>query len=146
MLARALCCSLLSWIILAPASLSGEDCIPYDPASLRIENEGAACCEGDSPSCDCFLDGGAWDPAGAWIQQVALATLGTRESCVANGGKAYYQMQLLSRFVRNVSNRDRLSHDVIMHVMMVKCNFAPKHPIRRAPVVAHSRPVRRLRG
>ena len=54
-----------------------------------------ACCNSDSPSCiDCFVDGGDWNPSGTWIQDVALATLGTEESCVADGGKPYYQMRL----------------------------------------------------
>ncbi|MBI3952272.1 MAG: hypothetical protein HY314_17620 [Acidobacteria bacterium] len=52
------------------------------------------CCNGDGPNCPCFSDGGAWDPSGATIQDVALATLGTRESCMPDGGKPYYQMRL----------------------------------------------------
>jgi hypothetical protein len=52
------------------------------------------CCNDDSPECGCFLDLGAWDPSGTWIQDIALATLGTQESCEDNGGKPYYQMRL----------------------------------------------------
>lgn len=52
-----------------------------------------SCCLTDSPECGCFNDSGAWDPAGVWIQDVALETLGTRESCRIDGGKPYYQMR-----------------------------------------------------
>ena len=56
------------------------------------------CFYGDSPSCPCFVDGGAWDPSGTWIQDIALATIGTQESCAAavggDGGKPFYQMVL----------------------------------------------------
>jgi hypothetical protein len=51
------------------------------------------CCLTDSPQCGCFDDSGAWDPVGVWIQDVALDTLGTRESCRNEGGKPYYQMR-----------------------------------------------------
>ena len=61
------------------------------------------CCNGDSPGCvDCmpagFSDLGDWDPSGAWIQDIALDTVGTRESCSddvgTDGGKPFYQMRL----------------------------------------------------
>ncbi len=52
------------------------------------------CCNNDSPECACFVDGGAWDPTGMTIQDVAIATLGTQESCVNEGGKPFYQMRL----------------------------------------------------
>ena len=48
--------------------------------------------EPDAPDCACFNDTGAWDPAGAFIQDVATATVGTQESCIDDGGKPYYQM------------------------------------------------------
>lgn len=52
-----------------------------------------SCCLTDSPQCGCFDDSGAWEPAGVWIQDIALDTLGTRESCRNEGGKPYYQMR-----------------------------------------------------
>ena len=54
----------------------------------------ATCCNGDGPGCSCFQDSGSWNPSGTWIQDVAVATLGTRESCGDNAGKPYYQMRL----------------------------------------------------
>ncbi len=39
----------------------------------------------DGPDCPCFVDAGAWDPAGAFIQDVAIQTLGTIESCECPG-------------------------------------------------------------
>lgn len=72
----------------------------------------AACdTEPDAPDCPCFDHTGAWNPSGAYIQDVALDTLNTRESCpcpgttgcnweisptqeFANAGKPYYQMVL----------------------------------------------------
>lgn len=72
----------------------------------------AACdTEPDAPDCPCFDDTGAWNPSGAYIQDVALDTLGTKESCpcpgttgcnwevsptdeFTNAGKPYYQMVL----------------------------------------------------
>jgi hypothetical protein len=62
--------------------------------SLAWTEPPPTCCNDDSPQCACFIDLGAWDPSGTWIQDIALATLGTRESCVSNGGKPYYQMRL----------------------------------------------------
>ena len=61
------------------------------------------CCNGDSPGCeDClpsgFSDVGDWDPSGTWIQDMALDTVGTKESCSddvgSDGGKPFYQMRL----------------------------------------------------
>jgi len=61
------------------------------------------CCNGDSPGCiNCqpsgFSDMGDWDPSGAWIQDIALDTVGTKESCSydvgSEGGKPFYQMRL----------------------------------------------------
>ncbi len=72
----------------------------------------AACdTEPDAPDCPCFDDTGAWAPTGAYIQDIALDTLNTRESCpcpgttgcdweigpddpFTNAGKPYYQMVL----------------------------------------------------
>ena len=72
----------------------------------------AACStEPDAPDCSCFDDTGAWAPTGAYIQDIALDTLGTEESCpcpgtfgcnweiaadeaFTNAGKPYYQMVL----------------------------------------------------
>jgi hypothetical protein len=54
------------------------------------------CHYGDSPSCPGFVDSGAWNPSGAWIQDIAKATLGTQECCAAqvgdDGGKPFYQV------------------------------------------------------
>jgi len=50
--------------------------------------------EPDGPDCPCFDDTGAWAPAGAFIQDIALQTVGTRNSCIDKGGKPYYQMVL----------------------------------------------------
>jgi len=50
--------------------------------------------EPDGPDCPCFDNTGAWDPAGAFIQDVAIPTVGTRESCIDDGGKPYYQIVL----------------------------------------------------
>jgi|LGVE01.1.fsa_nt_gb hypothetical protein len=56
------------------------------------------CCNSDSPDCPCFHDGGLWDPSSgalsSSIQDIAFSTLDTRESCVPDGGKPYYQMRL----------------------------------------------------
>jgi hypothetical protein len=65
----------------------------------------------DGPDCPCFDDTGVWNPGGAYIQDVAIQTVGTRESCACpgtagcdwkigpddpftNAGKPYYQMVL----------------------------------------------------
>ena len=68
----------------------------------------------DEYGAPCFVDGGAWDPSGGYIQDIAKATLGTVESCACSGtpgctwdpdpannsvefknaGKPYYQMTL----------------------------------------------------
>ena len=68
----------------------------------------------DGIDCPCFVDTGAWDPGGEYIQDVAIQTLGATESCPCpgtpgcdwdvdpadptknfqNGGKPYYQMVL----------------------------------------------------
>lgn len=66
----------------------------------------------DGPDCPCFWDFGDWDPVGAFIQDVAIQTLGTMESCECpdaidcnwpfdtnrptqnEPGKPYYQMVL----------------------------------------------------
>ena len=68
----------------------------------------------DEPDAPCFIDGGAWDPSGGYIQDIAKATLGTNESCACSGtpgctwdpnptnssiefsnaGKPFYQMTL----------------------------------------------------
>ena len=70
--------------------------------------------EPDAVDCPCFSDIGIWDPGGAYIQDVAIQTVDTRESCPCpgipgcnwdidpvdpqknfqNGGKPYYQMVL----------------------------------------------------
>lgn len=69
----------------------------------------AACDVGDSPGCDCFNNTGDWDAGGSpftgdYIQEVALDTVGTRESCNAaidpdepggaDSGKPYYSIVL----------------------------------------------------
>jgi len=54
----------------------------------------APCYHSDSPDCACFDNTATWNPSGAWIQDVALATVGTVESCVSDGGKPFYQMRL----------------------------------------------------
>ena len=60
----------------------------------------AECCNRDSPDCACFQNNGSWNPSGPTIQDVALDTLGTIESCVPDdGGKPYYQM------VNGIDNR-----------------------------------------
>jgi len=65
----------------------------------------------DQPDClFCFNNDGAWNPAGAFVQDVAIQTVGTRDSCRCLGtpgcdwefedpnenypGKPYYQMVL----------------------------------------------------
>ena len=52
------------------------------------------CCNSDSPLCPGFDPTGAWDPSPGIIQDVALSTLDTACSCVADGGKPFYQMRL----------------------------------------------------
>ena len=54
----------------------------------------AQCYHSDSPDCACFNSAGVWNPTGTWIQDIALATVGTVESCVSDGGKPFYQMRL----------------------------------------------------
>ena len=54
----------------------------------------APCYYSDSPDCSCFDNTAAWNPSGTWIQDIALDTVGTIVSCVPDGGKPYYQMQL----------------------------------------------------
>lgn len=75
---------------------------------LSAPGEVPAACdwEPDGPTCPCFSDAGAWDPEGLFIQDVALQTVGTEESCKCPGepacdwaplddsGKPYYQMVL----------------------------------------------------
>lgn len=49
----------------------------------------------DGPDCACFDNTGAWNPSSSIIQDTAIPTVGTRESCnppIDNGGKPYYQM------------------------------------------------------
>jgi hypothetical protein len=71
----------------------------------------ASCDQPDAPDCPCFDDSNAWDPSGAYIQDIAIQTVGTKESCAcpgtdgcdweigpeepfASSGKPYYQMVL----------------------------------------------------
>jgi len=54
----------------------------------------APCYNSDSPDCTCFDNTATWNPGGTWIQDVALGTVGTVESCVSEGGKPFYQMRL----------------------------------------------------
>ena len=49
-------------------------------------------CFTDTPYCPGFVDGGTWDPTPQAITEVARSTVGTVESCIAEGGKPYYQM------------------------------------------------------
>ena len=60
--------------------------------SMPVVGESDDCCTDDSPECSCFIATGAWNPTGTTIQDIARATLGTRESCIEYGGKPYYQM------------------------------------------------------
>lgn len=70
-----------------------------------------SCSVPDAPDCACFDHTGAWDPSGTYIQDIALDTLGTTESCpcpgttgcnweisasedFTNAGKPYYQIVL----------------------------------------------------
>ncbi|MHC4281637.1 MAG: hypothetical protein ACYSWZ_01480 [Planctomycetota bacterium] len=69
--------------------------IMFLPALIMAPTEAfAACDQPDAPDCPCFDDSNAWDPSGAFIQDVAIQTVGTKESCLSNGGKPYYQMVL----------------------------------------------------
>jgi len=69
--------------------------IIFMPALIMTPTEAfAACPQPDAPDCACFDDTGAWNPGGAFIQDAAIQTVGTEESCVSNGGKPYYQMVL----------------------------------------------------
>jgi len=54
----------------------------------------APCYNSDSPDCACFNDTATWNPSALWIQDIALDTVGTIESCVSDGGKPFYQMRL----------------------------------------------------
>ena len=54
----------------------------------------APCYFSDSPDCACFTNTATWNPAGTWIQDIALDTVGTIVSCVTDGGKPFYQMRL----------------------------------------------------
>lgn len=54
----------------------------------------APCYDSDSPDCACFDDTATWNPSAPWIQDIALDTVGTIESCVSDGGKPFYQMRL----------------------------------------------------
>jgi len=54
----------------------------------------ASCTNSDGPDCSCFNNTATWNPSGTWIQDVALSTVGTVESCVSEGGKPFYQMRL----------------------------------------------------
>jgi len=54
----------------------------------------APCYFSDSPDCACFNNTATWNPAGTWIQDIALDTVGTIVSCVPDGGKPFYQMRL----------------------------------------------------
>jgi len=54
----------------------------------------APCYNSDSPDCLCFNDTATWNPTATWIQDIALDTVGTIESCVSDGGKPFYQIRL----------------------------------------------------
>jgi hypothetical protein len=45
----------------------------------------ASCDQPDAPDCPCFDDSNAWDPSGAYIQDIAIQTVGTKESCACPG-------------------------------------------------------------
>ena len=47
----------------------------------------------DSPDCLCFNPNGEWNPSGDLLE-VALQTVNTFESCISDGGKPFYQMQM----------------------------------------------------
>lgn len=70
--------------------------VVFGAAVIISPTAGLAVCddEPDGPDCPCFDDTGAWNPGGVFIQDVASLTVGTRESCVEDGGKPYYQMVL----------------------------------------------------
>jgi hypothetical protein len=71
--------------------------IIFLPALIMAATKAFAACDyqPDEPSCVCFDNNGVWNPAGAFIQDVAIQTVGTKESCgVDNGGKPYYQTVL----------------------------------------------------
>jgi len=70
--------------------------IMFLPVLIMTPTEAFAACDYqlDEPGCLCFDSNGVWNPAGAFIQDVAIQTVGTKESCVDNGGKPYYQMVL----------------------------------------------------
>lgn len=73
-------------------------------AALERDPNLTRCCNDDGPGCffcapDGFKNGGAWDPSGAWIQDIAYDTVGTEESCWDDtgedgSGKPFYQMRL----------------------------------------------------
>ncbi|MBN1857753.1 hypothetical protein JW848_00945 [Candidatus Bipolaricaulota bacterium] len=54
----------------------------------------ATCYNSDSPDCSCFDASATWNPNGTWIQDIALDTVGTIESCESDGGKPFYQVRL----------------------------------------------------
>ena len=54
----------------------------------------ATCYNSDSPDCLCFDSTATWNPTGTWIQDIALDTVGTIESCTSDGGKPFYQVRL----------------------------------------------------
>jgi hypothetical protein len=79
----------------------------FFPLSFTTNTALAICDQGDAPDCACFDDTGDWDAGGlsatGIIQEVALDTLGTRESCATNidgddlekdTGKPYYSIVL----------------------------------------------------
>ena len=70
--------------------------IMFLPALIMAPTEALAACvyQLDEPGCLCFDSNGVWNPAGTFIQDVAIQTVGTRETCLNNGGKPYYQMVL----------------------------------------------------
>ncbi|MHC4545856.1 MAG: hypothetical protein ACYSYL_15280 [Planctomycetota bacterium] len=86
--------------------------IIFVPVLIMTPTEAFATCDQpDAPDCPCFDSNGVWDPVVAAIQDVAIETVGTRESCAcpgtdscdweigpekpfSNGGKPYYQMVL----------------------------------------------------
>ena len=76
------------------ANIQGETSIEQKEIKPNVQVPPLTCYNTDSPGCPCFVDGGAWDPMPGKIQDVAQSTIGTRSSCVDDGGKPYYQMVL----------------------------------------------------
>ncbi len=90
------------------------------------------CCNGDGPGCAfCqpagFNNGGDWNPNGVWIQDVAIDTVGTAESCWDDtgdwSGKPYYQM------VMGMSDRNAaIELSCMLEILSVLPGMADMYP------------------